>query len=284
MELAIDPELRDLLPAVYSDELEKDIGPEGPRDPILVWQRDEEGPPVIVDGHRRYSVCERKKLPYQVRYLEFADKEEVCRWMIAQQGVRRNWTAQQRAEAIVRLQHVIEQKKIDQGKAAGDETARRGIVSDATKEVADLFGVTERTVYRGKKLATAFARLEPEVAAAIKKRTLAAANNDILELANLGHDEQKAVIDSVVTGEFRTLKEALIGEGAEYENEKPAGKGKPKKAKPLAECFDLAFHHLGLTKKALADAANAKPGADYQLTVDILNKADRRIMQWRDEE
>ena len=55
------------------------------------------------------------------------------------------------------------------------------------------------------------------------------------------------------------------------------------KVKPVAELFELAFHHLGLTKKTLGEVANVKPGADYQLTIDILNKADRRIMQWRDE-
>ena len=55
------------------------------------------------------------------------------------------------------------------------------------------------------------------------------------------------------------------------------------KIKPVDELFNLAFHHLGLTKKALDEAANAKPGADYQRTIDILDKASKWIEQWRDE-
>ena len=44
---------------------------------------------------------------------------------------------------------------------------------------------------------------------------------DLVELSALDHDEQRAVIASVRQGEFLTLKEALIGEWADYESERP---------------------------------------------------------------
>ena len=74
---------------------------------------------------------------------------------------------------------------------------------------------------RPKKLATAVARLAPDMGAVVKAGTVPATELDLVELSALDHDEQRAVIASVRQGEFLTLKEALIGEWADYESERP---------------------------------------------------------------
>lgn len=65
-ELKIDPELRDLLPPLTDDEykrLEKNIVENGfdKNFPIMEWHG------YIVDGHNRYSVCQKKQIVIHIR-------------------------------------------------------------------------------------------------------------------------------------------------------------------------------------------------------------------------
>lgn len=94
-ELKIDPELRDLLPPLADDEykqLEKNIVDNGfdKNFPIMEWHG------FIVDGHNRYSICQKHNIDYTIGTLAYETKEEVMRWMLDIQLGRRNLTPIQR--------------------------------------------------------------------------------------------------------------------------------------------------------------------------------------------
>lgn len=94
-ELKIDPELRDLLPPLADDEykqLEKNIVDNGfdRNFPIMEWHG------FIVDGHNRYSICQKHNIDYTIGTLAYKTKEEVMRWMLDIQLGRRNLTPIQR--------------------------------------------------------------------------------------------------------------------------------------------------------------------------------------------
>ncbi len=94
-ELKIDPELRDLLPPLADDEykqLEKNIVDNGfdRNFPIMEWHG------FIVDGHNRYSICQKHNIDYTIGTLAYETKEEVMRWMLDIQLGRRNLTPIQR--------------------------------------------------------------------------------------------------------------------------------------------------------------------------------------------
>ena len=53
--LKIDPEFKDLIPPLSSDEyeqLENNILYDGCREPLIAWND------ILVDGHNRYDICQ----------------------------------------------------------------------------------------------------------------------------------------------------------------------------------------------------------------------------------
>lgn len=85
--LFIDPEFRRLLPELSADEmkqLEENILRDGCRDPIVIWKD------TIIDGHHRYSICQKYKIPFKIENLDFDCREEVLRWICMNQVGRRN--------------------------------------------------------------------------------------------------------------------------------------------------------------------------------------------------
>lgn len=113
--LKIDPELRDLLPPLTDDEykqLEKNIVENGfdKNFPIMEWHG------YIVDGHNRYSVCQKHNIEYVVGTLAYETKEEVMEWMLDIQLGRRNLSPIQRIAVAEKYRPIYEkQAKENQG-------------------------------------------------------------------------------------------------------------------------------------------------------------------------
>jgi N6-adenosine-specific RNA methylase IME4 len=87
--MIIDPEFRDLLPALTTDErftLKKAIAADGLRDPLVVWMEQD----ILVDGHNRLAIC--KELDVQVRTTarSFNSRGEALIWVVENQSGRRN--------------------------------------------------------------------------------------------------------------------------------------------------------------------------------------------------
>ena len=95
--LLIDPEFRDLIPALQESErkiLEENLIKEGCRDPIAIWNG------VILDGHNRYEICTRLGIPFEVRERHFDNREEAIIWICANQLGRRNISEETRRYLI----------------------------------------------------------------------------------------------------------------------------------------------------------------------------------------
>ena len=94
----IDPELNGILSKLSKSEykaLEQSLMTDGFKGaPIMVWGD------IIVDGHNRYEICNKHNIPYEVKSVEFASKEEAIIWMVRQQLGRRSLTPLQRIEIV----------------------------------------------------------------------------------------------------------------------------------------------------------------------------------------
>ena len=91
--LRIDREFRNLIRPLHRAELlqlETNIMNDGCRDPIITWNG------VIIDGHNRYEICHRHRIPFSVTEMEFSCREEVIAWICANQLGRRNITEETR--------------------------------------------------------------------------------------------------------------------------------------------------------------------------------------------
>ena len=85
--LLIDPEFKRLLPELTAGELnqlEANILRDGCLDPIIVWNN------TIIDGHHRYDICRKHRIPFKLEQLHFEYREEAMRWICLHQVGRRN--------------------------------------------------------------------------------------------------------------------------------------------------------------------------------------------------
>lgn len=159
----IDEELRDLLPPLTEEEykkLEENILQNGLLDPIKVWTDTKTEETYIVDGHNRYSICIKHKIPiehWNIQYLsghKYATKDEVIQWMIDTQLGRRNLTPIQRIAIAEKYRPLLERKaKENQGKRndlniSADLPKRK----NTRAELAKIANVSERTYDKGKKI------------------------------------------------------------------------------------------------------------------------------------
>ncbi len=86
-ELSIDPEIQGLLPPLRDSEwemLEESLLKEGCLEPILVWGD------TIIDGHARYALCHKHRIPFSIHPMRFADKDEAKLWVLRKALGQRN--------------------------------------------------------------------------------------------------------------------------------------------------------------------------------------------------
>jgi len=130
MKLKIDPDFKNLIPPLSAEEftqLEENIVSEKRcREAIAIWKG------YVVDGHNRYTICQRHRIPFGVVRMNFASKEEALIWIAEHQLGRRNLSDAVRIEIASRRAELIK--------------ADRPIIF--RKAIADAAGVSEQTVHR----------------------------------------------------------------------------------------------------------------------------------------
>lgn len=161
-ELKIDPELRDLLPPLTSEEykqLEKNIVENGfdRNFPIMEWQG------FIVDGHNRYDICKKHNIEPIIGTLAYKTKEEVMEWMLDIQLGRRNLTPIQKI-AITEKYRPIYEKQAKERQATSTGGANPQLVpklvqaennpsaNKTNTKLANLAGVGKETYRMGAKI------------------------------------------------------------------------------------------------------------------------------------
>lgn len=86
-ELKINKSYICLIPAISSEELkelEQSLKYNGCHTPLYVWKG------FILDGHKRYEICTRLKIPFKLHYLHFKTNEEAIIWVCINQLKREN--------------------------------------------------------------------------------------------------------------------------------------------------------------------------------------------------
>lgn len=206
IELQIDEEFQAFIPRPSAEELDglrKALIEAGRAiDPILVWRATAMHPPTIVDGHNRYRLCRELNLPYEVRELEFADREAVLAWMFEHQIARRNLSVDQvvmlaamrgvptdrgsilqRQQAAFMAAHdAIAARKV----VAGGETIR-GAYNVLTRKRPDLAAREVRPI----------APVSPPAAVARAATQIARAELNALEAELAVHREREAALASL---------------------------------------------------------------------------------------
>ena len=153
-ELAIDPELRDLIPSLSEEEhrlLEDSILRSGCDTPLIVWNG------TIVDGHNRYEICQKHGIPFTYEERAFESKDAAMFWMLEHQLARRNLNSYQRSLLAVRFEPMLKceaEKRILSGKATDPpQNSAEGSSKGETREkLAKMAGVSRDTIAKVKEL------------------------------------------------------------------------------------------------------------------------------------
>jgi hypothetical protein len=149
--IVILPELQGLIPPLTTEEfgqLTLNIRTEGCREPLMLWQQDDDSH-VLIDGHNRYRICTEHHIDFNVTTRHFDSIDEVKDWMIANQLGKRNMTEEQKAY-FRGLQYQREKK---QGERT-DLTSGQDVLKLGTQErLAEQHKVSAKTIQRDAKYA-----------------------------------------------------------------------------------------------------------------------------------
>ena len=93
MSITIDKEFQSLIPPLTPEEfkqLEENCVKEGIRDALIVWKQPD-GNDILIDGHNRWNISVMHGgIPFQIKRMEFPDRDAVKLWIIRNQLGRRN--------------------------------------------------------------------------------------------------------------------------------------------------------------------------------------------------
>lgn len=211
-DLKIDEDLQAVFSNYHDTELEEWIVREGkPRDPIRITRDN-----VIIDGHRRYGICKKHGLPYDVEVVDIDSKDEIVLWMNRWQSCRRNvpqW-----------------ELRLLRGRLALDRITKGAAVRESIRAVAAMSGCGERTVWRDKQLAEHVAKIPAPIAEWMLANEMSAFDISMMATFDVGQQfilfnqhKRRRPLSSAIR------KLAVVGEVGR----KTAGKSRKPKRKPV---------------------------------------------------
>lgn len=206
MSILIDKEFESLIPPLSAEEfqqLEENCLRDGIRDALIVWEQD--GNDILIDGHNRFRIVgKHPTIQFNIKRMQFADRNEAIRWIILNQFGRRNLSAYDRSILALKLKPVIAEKAKEK-EAERKTTYQKSEKSElptvnTTKELAKVAGVSHDTIHKveaiqksgneqlikdvregRESINSGYQRIHP-------KKTPAQSNREFVEQAKLEHE------------------------------------------------------------------------------------------------
>jgi ParB-like chromosome segregation protein Spo0J len=138
--------LKELIPPLSQEELnqlETNLFSEGIREPLILWQVEDEY--VIVDGHNRYSFCQKFKWKFPFKIMHFENEDEVKDWMVKNQLGRRNLSPEQQSY-LRGLRYLSERTIQSDENLTGQNVPRKR--EDTSERLASEYNVSPKTIKR----------------------------------------------------------------------------------------------------------------------------------------
>jgi len=121
---------------------------------------------IILDGHNRFEICERLKIPYKTTAIELPNRDAAADWIDKNQLGRRNLTPDQMN--LLRGRRYNRVKKAHGGQVPGSRIDQNAPSSTAA-HLAKEYGVSPMTIKRDAKFAREVEQ-SPELQKAIQER------------------------------------------------------------------------------------------------------------------
>ncbi|CAN7389630.1 hypothetical protein LJR289_002318 [Pseudoduganella sp. LjRoot289] len=198
MQIQINDMLRSYIDPLTEAEytaLERSILAEGCRDALVLWND------VLVDGHNRYSICQRHSIPFKVIQNEsFHSMEDVMLWMIDNHLGRRSVSDFQRGVLALRKKDIMDARSAElAAKAAAedasiappepDDSPAPAKVRTSREDIARAARLSSNTISQIEKIQKTAA---PELVEAVRAGTISI--NAAATVASLPEAEQVAAV------------------------------------------------------------------------------------------
>ena len=158
----IDPEFRSLIPPLQPDELrflEESLLEDGCRDALVAWA----GENILLDGHHRFAICRRHGIPFETTAVELPDRGAAADWIDRNQLARRNLTPADFRLLLGRRYNRAKKSHGGDRKSKGQNGTLIEGTANSAERIGSEHGVSERTVKRTGKLASAVETVKPNV-------------------------------------------------------------------------------------------------------------------------
>lgn len=220
--MIIDQEFKSLNRKLNESEykkLEASIIQEGVRDPLVLWNE------ILIDGHNRLDIATKHNISYStINNNDLADREEVKTWIINNQLGRRNLTPNEVSYYRGKLYESLKR----QGERS-DITSGQNVHKSTSEEMAEKYGVSEKTIRRDAEFSKAVDRVEAEAGIDIKDAILSGKANvpkknieDVIKIKQ----EAPEYVEPIMQGEITITK-------AKREIAKEKRKNMPKPELPI---------------------------------------------------
>lgn len=222
--LKIDEEFKTLLAPLTSEEfeqLETNIKNEGCREPLSVWRG------IIVDGHNRYSICHKHKIPFLTHSMNFANRDEVIAWICANQLGRRN-ISEETKKYLIGKKYEIE-KKIGARNAMGinqhtnieKSTPPAPSHNKTASEMAKQYSLSHSTIYKYGIYSKYIDILQtkcPEITEKILSGNIKASHENIVNLSRLSKKELYSLLENFNSSKSGQITYADIRHELQWKN------------------------------------------------------------------
>ncbi|MBS1507014.1 MAG: hypothetical protein JSS79_10245 [Bacteroidetes bacterium] len=184
--IIIREDFKDLIPQLKSEELnqlEENILLEGVRDPLIIWPVNDGF--VLVDGHNRFSICQKHKLDFPFRKVEFKSDDDARDWMIKNQLGRRNLTLEEQSH-LRGLRYNAEKLQGKRSDLTSGQNDQKLSTETTAEALGKEYGVSPKTIVRDGEFAKGIeviAKKNPELKKQVLKGETKISKSEIQKLA-----------------------------------------------------------------------------------------------------
>lgn len=167
MSITIDKEFESLIPPLSPEEfqqLEENCLRDGIRDALIVWEQD--GNDILIDGHNRFRIVgKHPTIQFNIKRMQFADRDSAMLWIIRNQKGRRNLDKLTKIDLRLKEEKLVAKQANKGGrpkngpakppkKSWEDSTEKRreDRKNETAYKVAKEIGISEDTFRKGKKI------------------------------------------------------------------------------------------------------------------------------------
>lgn len=189
MSILIDKEFENLIPPLSAEEfqqLEENCLRDGIRDALIVWEQD--GNDILIDGHNRFRIVgKHPTIQFNIKRMQFADRDDARLWIIHNQLGRRNIHDLDRAALLEEEEKIVASKARERQESGINQYTDMSLVEkfpQPAQRTRDIMGA--KMGVSGKqyeKLKTINKKASPEVKQQIRdgKKSVNGAFNEIKE-------------------------------------------------------------------------------------------------------